>query len=73
MTGKDVLLEKDLLGIVATIKRLEYLSLGSQLRIQTIIERNQYRRLDKVNEFHETMAKNDRKPTLKKYNKSDLI
>ena len=37
LIGQDVLLEKDLIEKAATIKRLEYLSLGSRLqKINTI-------------------------------------
>ena len=58
-----------------TIKRFEYSPLGSQLKIQTDIvkKKKQYERLDKVYKFNETIIKNDRKPTVRKYNKSNLI
>ena len=56
----------------ATIKILEHLPLGNELKKQTEIVKKQYQRLDKVYEFDETINKNDRKPALKKHNKSDL-
>ena len=65
MTGTDFL-EK-----VAIIKIFEYSPLGSQLKMQTDIAKK-YQRLDKVYEFDETINKNDRKPMLKKYNKSNI-
>ena len=37
LTGKDVLPEKDLLEKAVTIKRFEYLPLGSELKTQTDI------------------------------------
>ena len=71
LTGEDVLLEK-----AATIKKFEYSHLGSELKKQTYIARKQYQGLDKVYEFDkkgddETINKDDKKPTLKKYTKSD--
>ena len=59
----------------ATIKRFEYSPLGIQLKIQTDIvkKKEQYERLDKVYKVDETLIKNDKKLTLGKYNKSNLI
>ena len=37
------------------------------------IAKKQYQRLDKIYELHKIISKNDKKPTLKKYNKPDLI
>ena len=51
LTGEDVLLEKDLLEKVATIKRFKYLSLGTWLRRQIDIARKQYQGFDKAYEF----------------------
>ena len=48
LTGKDVLPEKDLLEIAATIKRFEYSTLRSELRKQSSIAEKQYQKLDKV-------------------------
>ena len=72
---QDVLPEEELLQKAATIKRFEYSPLGIQLKIQTDIvkKKKQYERLDKVYKFNETIIKNDRKPTVRKYNKSNLI
>ena len=61
-----------------TIERSEYSSLGSQLKKQTDIAKKQYRGLHKVHEFDkkeddETINKDDKKTTHKKYNKSSLI
>ena len=47
MTGKDVLPEKDLLEKVATKKRYEYLSLGKQLKSETVIAEMKKEELDK--------------------------
>ena len=57
MTGKDVLPEKDLLEKAATINRFEYSPLGKELKAQT--------------EFDKIIKKE--KPTLKKYNRLNLI
>ena len=73
LTGKDVLPEKDLLEKAATIKRFEYLPLGKELKAQTEIAKKQYQGLDKIYEFDETINKNDKKTTLKKYSKSELM
>ena len=43
LTGKDVLPKKDLLEKAATIKRFEYLPLGSQLKKQTDIAKDNIR------------------------------
>ena len=40
MTGKDVLPKKDLLEKAATIKRFEYLPLGSELKKYTDIAKD---------------------------------
>ena len=73
MTGKDVLLEEDLLEKAATIKRFEYSPLASQLKIHIDIAKMQYQRFDKVYEFDVRINRIDRQPTLEKYNKLDLI
>ena len=43
LTGKVVLPEKDLLEKAATMKRFEYLLLGSELKKQTDIAEKQYK------------------------------
>ena len=43
LTGKDVLPEKNLLEKAATIKRFEYYPLGSELKKQTGIAKDQYK------------------------------
>ena len=48
MTGKDVLLEKGLLGKAATITKFDCLRLDSELKNQTDIAKKQYQRLDKA-------------------------
>ena len=68
LTGKDVLPEKDLLKKVATMKRFDYSPLGKELKAQTDFAKKQYRGLIKFFRSNEK-----EKPTLKKYNKSDLI
>ena len=46
LTGKDVLLEKDLLKKDATIKRFEYSPLSKEIKTQTDIAKKQYQKLD---------------------------
>lgn len=45
LIGEDFLLEKGLLGKSVTIKRCQYLSLGSELKNQTDIAKDQYKLL----------------------------
>ena len=47
LTGKDVLLEKDLLEKASAIKRFEYLPLCKKLQAQTSAAEKQYQKLDK--------------------------
>ena len=47
LTGGDILLEKDLLGKAATIKRFEHSPLGSVLKKQAKIAKQHYQKLDK--------------------------
>ena len=54
------------------MKKLEYAPLAKKLETQTEIAKKQYQTLDKIYKLGETIDKNDRKQTLKKYNKSDL-
>ena len=69
MNGKDILPEKDLLEKAATMKRFEYSRLGKELKAQTDIAKKQYQTLHKSYENDKTINK---KPTRKKYSKSDL-
>ena len=48
LTGKDFLSEKDLLEKAATMKRLEYMPLGKELKAQTDIEKKQYQGSNKA-------------------------
>ena len=79
LTDENNLPEKGLLKKAATIIRSEYLSLGNKLKKQIDIAGKQYRWLNKVYELDkkesdETINKDDDKtPTIKKYNKSNLI
>ena len=78
LTSKDVLPEKDFLEKAVAIKKFEYLPLGSELKKQTDIAKKQYQGSQKVYEFYKkgndkTISKDDKKPTLKKCKKSDLI
>ena len=57
MTGKDVLLEKDLLEKAATRKRFEYSPLGKKLKHQTDIAKEQYHRLEDTFEFVQIIKK----------------
>ena len=69
MTGKDVLVEEDLLEKAATIKRFEYSPLGSELKKQTNIVKKNIKRISKIRQgvwIDEAINKNDRKPTLTK-------
>ena len=43
LTGKDVFPEKDFLEKAATIKTFEYSALGSELKKQTDIAKDQYK------------------------------
>ena len=70
LTGKDVLPEKELLVKAVTMKRFEYSLLGKELKAKTDFAKKQYQTLDKNYENDETINK---KLTLKKYSKSDLI
>ena len=51
LSDEGVLLKKHMLEKAATIKRFEYLSLGSELKKQTDIAKKQYQVLDKICEF----------------------
>ena len=70
MTGKDVLPEKDLLEKAATRKWFEYSPLGKELKAKTDIATKQYQKLDNTYGFDKNIKK---KPTFKKYNRSNLI
>ena len=63
MNDKDILPEKDLLEKAATMNRFEYSPLGKELKAQTDIAKKKSYENDK------TISK---KPTRKKYSKSDL-
>ena len=56
---------------VDIIKIFEHPPLGSGLKQQTDIAKKQLQVLEKVYEFDKKVG--DKKPTLKKYNKSDLV
>ena len=71
MTGKDVLLEQNLLEKTSTIKRFEYLPLGKEIKAQTDIAKKQYQKLDITFEFDKQIKKEE--PTFENYNKSNLI
>ena len=69
MTGKDVLVEEDLLEKAATIKRFEYSPLGSELKKQTNNVKKNIKAISKIRQgvwIDEAINKNDRKPTLTK-------
>ena len=63
--------QKDLLEKAAAMKRFEHSSLGKELKAQTDITKKLYLRLDNTFGFDKTIKKE--KPTLKKYNRSNLI
>ena len=54
------------------MKRFEYLPLGKKLTPQADITKKKYQKVDETHKCYETINKNDRKPTPKKYNKLDL-
>ena len=56
----------------ATNKRLEYLSLSSELKKQTDTTKKQYHLLTRFIDLIEGNEIMNKKPTLKKYKKSDL-
>ena len=67
MTGKDVLLEKNLLEIAATIKRFEYSPLRSELKKKLILQKKTISKITQVVLiWWSNKKKNDTKPTLKK-------
>ena len=70
LTGKAVFPEKELLEKASTIKRFENSPLGSELKKQTDIAEKQYKKLDNTYEFDRIKKE---KPTIKKYNRSNLI
>ena len=70
MTDEDLLPEKGLLEKSPTIKGFEYLLIGSKLKNQTIIAEKQYQKFEGVEEL---TTKNNKEPTIKKYNRSNLI
>ena len=78
LTGEDVLPEKGLLEKSATMKKFECLPLGKELKAKADIakknqkqKQKQFERLDNTFEFDKTIIKE--KPSLKKYNRSNLI
>ena len=71
MTGKDVLPEKDLIEITATMKRFEYSLLGKELIAQTDIAMKQYQKLGNTFGFAKIIKKEN--PVHENYSKSDLI
>ena len=67
MTGKDVLLEKNLLEIAATIKRFEYSPLRSELKKNLMLQKKTISKITQVVLiWWSNKKKNDTKPTLKK-------
>ena len=46
LTGKDILLKKDLLEKAAAIKRFEYSSLGKELKKQSSVSEKQYQKIE---------------------------
>ena len=78
MTRKDVLTEKDLLEKAATMKRFECLPLSNELKAQTDIAKKKYQGLYKAfisnkdnKNGNESLTENE-KPSVKKFNKSNL-
>ena len=67
MTGKDVLLEQNLLEKTSAIKRFEYLPLGKEIKAQTDIAKKQYQKLGITFEFDKQIKKEE--PTFENYNK----
>ena len=70
MTGKDFLPKKYLLEKAALMKRFVYSMLDRELKAQTNFAKKQYQKLDNTYEFNKIMEKE--KPTLKKYDRSNL-
>ena len=71
LPSKNVLPEKDLVEKAATMKRFKYSPLGKELKAQTDIAKTLYQKLDDTFEFDKIIKKE--KPTLKKYDRSNLI
>ena len=78
MTVEEVLPEQTSKEKVATVKRFEYSLLGYQLKKQIDIAKTQYQGLDNAFKFNKkecdkTINEHEKKPILKRYNKSDLL
>ena len=71
LTGKDVLPERNLLEKDATLKRFEFSLLGKTLKAQTDSAKKKYQILNKTFESDKIIKK--KTPTVKKYNRSNLI
>ena len=64
--------KKDMLEKTAAIKKFEYSPLDSYLKKKLTLQKNNIKYFNK-REGDKTINKDDQKPTLKKYKKSDLI
>ena len=75
LTGENVLPEKGLLETAAAIKKIWIFAIEKWIEKCTDIAKKQHQGLGKAHEFDkegdELMNKNDKKPTLKKSNKSN--
>ena len=71
MSRKDVLPEEELLEKAATMERFEYSLSPKELKAQTDIARKQYQKLDNTYGLDKIIKTG--KPTLKKYNRSNII
>ena len=71
LTGKDVLLEKELLGKATAIKRFEYAPLGKELKKQTSVTEKQYEKIDDA--FESNKKEKDKTKNKRSRAKSNLV
>ena len=72
LTGEDVLPEKVQLEKAAIVKRFEYSLLDSELKSKLVLQKNNIKDQTECANFMEQQMKVIKKPTLNKYDKSDL-
>ena len=71
LTGKDVLLEKELLEKATAIKRFEYAPLGKELKKQTSVTEKQYEKIDDA--FESNKKEKDKTKNKRSRAKSNLV
>ena len=71
LTGKDVLLERELLEKATAIKRFEYAPLGKELKKQTSVKEKQYEKIDDA--FESNKKEKDKTKNKRSRAKSNLV